>query len=950
MVHVLDPQGRQTSSDTASSAIVWSTGIDAARSGVILAHSTTALDLNPADGTLWGRPDDTYPAWEKGEVSVRLSGPGSMDTWYDSSGTPTRWSYWGSGLSDGDTYSTTDRWLGGTANDGFRTETWLEFSTLGTYELDMTIGVLYDGDTTDATAGVKYTDRETYTFHVGPMAEMEVVDGGASSHVRPDQRAITITAVNNGPDSAAGAEVSIDLDLPDGVRVADHIASDGVYDGGAHSGGTWDLGEFKLADHRLAQPKPAEATLTLILDGPAAAQAAATATATIRNVKDYAVCVNSDATTADADTEAACNAISGAAWHANRNLDPYDANDTVTAVSHRGEGGAPLQLRYPKTYERATVVEWDYPDKYLHGAPIVGFDVQWSNNGIDGWTQLESAFPRTRLVDLTNQSGITRYYRVRPVSEAGLKGPWSGPVQPLAGSLVANVSSLTIAEGGSASYQVALETPPAGAVRVLIEESFISPANLEYQPGMLFFTPDNYNVPQTVTVTAPGDYPWDVTTSLNHTPTGGGHRDGFNLPVTVLNIDRGTPGVVVSPPGLSVAENGGSATYTVGLTSQPTANVYVVASPADKSRVLLEPVQLRFTPSNWSTPQTVTVTSMGDADINPGGSITIPVTHRAWSDDPDYDGYDVDSVEVRVADAGAAVAISETGLAVAENVGMATYTVALGWQPTAEVSVWTESGDSGVAMVSPAELRFTPRNWATPQTVTVVGVDDDVANPGGGRTTAVSHFSGSDDPDFWDINIASVAVTVTDDDGVTTPVVPTPTPKPDPTPTPDPKDGASTEGASVDISETGLTVGEDGGAAAYTVALGRRPTAEVSVWTESGDSGAAMVSPAELRFTTSNWATPQTVTVVGVDDDEVNPGGSRAVTVSHFATSEDGDFSDIDVASVAVTVTDNDGVSTPVVPDPEPTPDPTPTPDPKAALPGRTRLGVMNGRGSSEAI
>ena len=938
VVHIQDPLARQTSSG--SSAIVWSTGFgfngDDDYPGVIMDYQRTLLDVETdIDPDRWGRPDVTYPTFQVFDLKAEIDGPGEFATWWDNSGTPAAFFNPGSEGVIFDSFSYMCCYF----------SFWAEFETLGTYRLKMTTDTVYDVDTTDSIAAIDVTEVETYTFHVGPMAELAVGDGGASAHARPDHRAITITAVNHGPDDALDAEVDIDLDLPDGVRVADHLASDGVY-----RNGKWDLGEFRHADYRRAQAKPAEATLTLFLDGPEAAQAAATATATIANVQDYSVCVNGDATTASATTETACNAISGATWHSGDVYDYQDNNDTVTAVSWRGEGGGPLRLRHPKTYERATVLKWDYPDKHLHGAPIVGFDVQWSNNGRDGWVQLESAFPRTRVVDLTNPTGRTRYYRVRPVSEAGQKGPWSALLLPLAGPLSFSVSSLTIAEGSSDSYQVSLETPPAGPVLVLIEESSGPIPHLEYDPPVLAFTPDDYNVPQTVTVTAPEGYARDVATTLEHAASGGGYDTVFDLPVTVLNVDGGSPGVIVSVPSLRLAENGGVATYNVALLTQPAADVHVVAQPGDKSLVLLEPVQLLFTPSNWSTPRTVTVTGVSDGVVNPGGSRTITVAHRAWSDDPDYDGIDVAPVELTVSDVGAAVGISKTSLTMAENGGAGTYTVALGWQPTDEVLVWTESGDSRVAMVTPQQLRFTTSNWSTPQTVTVVGVDDDEVNSGGSRTTAVSHFAASDDIDFFDIDIASVAVTVTDDDGVTTPVVPTPTPKPDPTPTPDPEDGANTESASVDISETGLSVGEDGGAATYTVVLGRRPTAEVSVWTESGDTGAAQVTPQRLRFTTSNWSTPQAVTVVGVDDGEVNPGGSRAVTVSHSATSEDGDFSDIDIASVAVTVTDNDGVSTPVVPDPEPTPDPTPTPDPKAALPGRTRLGVMNGRGLSEAI
>ena len=795
VVHIQDPLARQTSSAADSDAIVWATGFDFSGSddypGVILAASTETLDVVSTDGTLWGRPHPSFNTWEQGEASLALSGPGAMSLWYVSSGATASWSFWGGGgiLAEGGSFSNPDHWIGSTADAGYRHEIWLEFSTLGTYELDMDIGTLYDADTTDAIAGVEYTDSQTYTFHVGPMADLGVGDGGASVHARPDQRAITIAAINNGPDHAMDAEVDIDLRLPPGVMVVDHVASDGVYNG-TRVGGKWDIGELKFADWRRAAAMPPEATLTLILEG--ANAHLATATASIDAV--YSVCVASDGSTAEATTEAACDAISGAVWHSGNIYNLEDDNNAATAAAHPGKG-SPLRMSPVTAYQRATLLEWDYPTNYLYGAPIIGFDVEWSDNplGIGGWTRMESALPRASLVDLTVRPGETRYYRVRPVSEAGYKGAWSAPMSPATGPLVFDVAALAIAEGGSRSYNVALETKPSETVRVRIEESFTSFANLEYHPEILFFTPENYNVPQTVTVSAPRDYPSNVSATLHHIPSGSGYRVIADLPVTVLDVDAGVAGVIVSETALSIAGNGGTASYTVALRSRPSDDVHIVARPDDKYLTMPEPMQLMFTPSNWDTPRTVTVTAMGDGSDDTSLRFTT-LNHFAFSDDPDYDDIAVPSVELTVTgaagsggdeddaetavvepgDGGAGVSISETSLSVSESGGIATYVVSLDRAPDADVYVWVETGDGGAAVVSPDWLLFTPSNWATPQTVAVIGIDDDDLNTGGARTATARHLATSNDPAFDGVGIASVSVTVTDDDGVSVPVVPDP--------------------------------------------------------------------------------------------------------------------------------------------------------------------------------
>ena len=109
---------------------------------------------------------------------------------------------------------------------------------------------------------------------------------------------------------------------------------------------------------------------------------------------------------------------------------------------------------------------------------------------------------------------------------------------------------------------------------------------------------------------------------------------------------------------------------------------------------------------------------------------------------------------------------------------------------------------------------------------------------------------------------------------------------------------------SIPVSKPDLTVTEqDVTGDSYTVVLGSRPTADVTV-TIAGHSGTDVTpNPATLTFSTTNWNTAQTVTVTaGNDADTTND----TVTLTHSATSADSDYSGISIASVAVTVNDND--------------------------------------------
>ena len=107
---------------------------------------------------------------------------------------------------------------------------------------------------------------------------------------------------------------------------------------------------------------------------------------------------------------------------------------------------------------------------------------------------------------------------------------------------------------------------------------------------------------------------------------------------------------------------------------------------------------------------------------------------------------------------------------------------------------------------------------------------------------------------------------------------------------------------------TGLISTEAGGSDTFTVVLNTQPTADVTVDLSSSDWTEGTVSPASPTFTTLNWDTPQTVTVTGVDDVDVD--GNVAYTiVTGDAVSADPDYAGMAVADVSVTNLDDDGMA-----------------------------------------
>ncbi len=439
-----------------------------------------------------------------------------------------------------------------------------------------------------------------------------------------------------------------------------------------------------------------------------------------------------------------------------------------------------------------------------------------------------------------------------------------------------SVSSLSVAEGGSATYTVVLDAQPEARVRVWIV--LISDGNVSRTPRRLDFTPSNWSTPQTVTVSATQDADRGITKAqISYFITCASSCRPYNNNTTYSNVvevivvDDEVVGVTLTETTLTVLE-GGNRTYTVVLNRQPTSDVVINVTKSGSDDLTATPASLTFTTSNWSTPQTVTVRAAEDADAaNDTASISHAVVASRSADE--YDAVSIAGVAVTVTDdETAGVTVSETTLTVAEG-GSGAYTVVLDVQPTSDVVI-TVSSDNTDVTVSPATLTFTPSNWDTAQTVTVAAAQDaDAVNDAASIAHAVDAARSANEYD--NMTIAGVAVTVTDDDT-----------------------------AGVSVSETTLTVAE-GGSGAYTVVLDVQPTSDVVINVTKSGSDDVTVSPATLTFTTANWSTAQTVTVAAAQDaDAVNDAAS--ITHAVVAASSANEFDLVTVAGVAVTVTDDE--------------------------------------------
>ena len=189
-------------------------------------------------------------------------------------------------------------------------------------------------------------------------------------------------------------------------------------------------------------------------------------------------------------------------------------------------------------------------------------------------------------------------------------------------------TSLTVAEGGNDYYSVFLTAQPSGTVTVT--PSVTGSSDVTVNPASLTFTTANWSVSQDVTVSAAQDADADTAT-IENTVSGANYGSVIadDVVVTVTITDDDTRGLAFSVSALSVPE-GGSSTYTVALSSRPTATVTVAITGVTGTDLTLDGTSLTFTSSNWDQPQTVTVSSADDTDTLDD---QVALTHTASNGD-----------------------------------------------------------------------------------------------------------------------------------------------------------------------------------------------------------------------------------------------------------------------------------------------------------------------------
>ena len=434
-------------------------------------------------------------------------------------------------------------------------------------------------------------------------------------------------------------------------------------------------------------------------------------------------------------------------------------------------------------------------------------------------------------------------------------------------SIVVSSTTVSVGEGSTAEYKVKLSSEPSGEVTVTISGeakglTVTTPDN--GATDSLTFTTTNWSTEKTVTVSAAEDAnAVNETAELKHSAAGGGYDGADEVTVTATAADDETRGVTISPTELDVQEDGGTGTYTVVLTSKPTADVTVTVASSDTDAATAAPASLAFTTTNWGTAQTVTVTGADDAHDNNKTSAT--VSHAVSGGD--YQDVPASAVAVtvlqrepgRIADP---ITLTASPTSVIESGGATTITVTATIEGdavdtdhdvTVRVGVPGDSATEGEDYAEVADFALTIPAQSTSGTATfTLTPTPDAVDEGFGESVGI-------DGTLTGTTVTGTALNLQDDD---------------------------TKGLLLSAESVPVT---EGGSATWTVRLTSQPSGDVTV-VLTGEANGITVSTANgddtLIFKPDAWAAEQVVTAHAAEDDNRE---TETAEITHAARGADYD-------------------------------------------------------------
>ncbi|GMG16013.1 unnamed protein product [Phytophthora fragariaefolia] len=518
-------------------------------------------------------------------------------------------------------------------------------------------------------------------------------------------------------------------------------------------------------------------------------------------------------------------------------------------------------------------------------------------------------------------------------------------------------SALEVSEDGIlAFYFLQLNSEPLADVKIAVLPWLDSENTQCYRFGLCnltlpvseyTFTPQNWNVPQKVTVLATDD---DLDendlhmTGISHVSYSDDPKYNSIPTLPKINVsvrDNDESGFVVNKASIYVTEGGVNDSYTVVLTTEPFAKVtvYITNIATVGNFSVPTPTKLIFTWRNWNITQTVNVSAFDDRTQDVVGAFST-INHSLNTNDLIYAGLkNLTAVKVLITDndvSGIQLSTKELR-ALESNTTVLSYKVRLTSEPWYPVVVRPNASHDCYLRIQSDEricnasilsnstsLYFGATNWSVWQSVSLVAVDDwlDEASI---HTARTSHASLSSDPlyvvDDYTAQGGDLKLYISDND-------------------------VSFVNISIQSGTNKLYVAEGSFNDSYSVFLNSEPYESVTltlypaiekivslnsknVYTQPqvgasfGSSstsamillGTETIRSIQLLFTPLDWSRPRVVTVFAIDD-KISEAPTQSSSVIHAISSADANYdisnSSIGVVSVSVMISDKEDIPPPL--------------------------------------
>ena len=450
------------------------------------------------------------------------------------------------------------------------------------------------------------------------------------------------------------------------------------------------------------------------------------------------------------------------------------------------------------------------------------------------------------------------------------------------------LSKLTVSvseEGTTDNISISLDARPVSNVVLNISNSNETEATV--LPTTLTFTNENWSAGQMITVTgqnddvADGDQLSTITVSVDDP----GSDDAFDaLPdqtvsITITDNEIADFTLIESAGYTLVNESGTSDLFSLRLTGKPLSNVVLSISSNDTGEASVDKATLTFTPDNWNTYQTVTVTGVDDVLTDGEQIATITIAVVDGSSDDAFDSANDKEVSVIIADnesPGFTISQTHGSTYVTEGMVIDTLWVVLNSVPLSTVILSFESDDTGEVITESPEYTFTIANWNIPRGFLIRGVNDNLVDGDISTHLTIGVIDMYSDDSYDSLADQIINVINTDNDVAAYTL--------------------SKNTASVHELETGDS---------FTVVLNAQPVSDVVFTINNSDDGEVLVDLSSVTFTTSNWNSAQTVSLSGVADSRIDGNQLSTITVSIDPDNSNDFFDALADQTVTVTIIDD---------------------------------------------